>query len=169
MKQVRKRIQNIDRLMTEKKEIREDLISEANVLSEFSILKSIPGIGELTSALLLAELGDIRRFKTNKQLNAYVGIDIRRYQSGTIYRKDRIQKRGNKRARKILYYTVQNMIKRQKYIDNHIIDYYYKMKKEPYTKKHKVAMIACMNRLLKTIHYLIHAQQEYDYTKSPRS
>lgn len=169
VKQVRKRIQNIDRLITEKKEIREDLISEANVLSEFSILESIPGIGELTSALLLAELGDIRRFETNKQLNAYVGIDIRRYRSGTIYKKDRIQKRGNKRARKILYYTVQNMIKRQKYIDNHIIDYYYKMKKEPYTKKHKVAMIACMNRLLKTIHYLINTQQEYDYTKSPRS
>lgn len=169
VKQVRKRIRNIDRLLTEKKAIRQDLISEASVLSDFSILESIPGIGELTSALLLAELGDIQRFKTNKQLNAFVGIDIRRYQSGTIYKKDRIQKRGNKRARMILYYTIQNMIKRQKYIDNHIIDYYYKMKKEPYTKKHKVAMIACMNRLLKTIHYLIHTQQEYDYTKSPRS
>lgn len=169
VKQVRKRIKNIDRLLDEKREIRKELISEATVLTEFSILESIPGIGGLTSALLLAELGDIQRFKTNKQLNAFVGIDIRRYQSGTIYKRDRIQKRGNKRARMILYYTVQNMIKRQKYIDNHIIDYYYKLKKEPYTKKHKVAMVACMNRLLKTIHYLIHTQQEYDYTKSPRS
>ncbi|MBG9985176.1 IS110 family transposase [Aerococcaceae bacterium DSM 111022] len=103
------------------------MISEATVLTEFSILESIPGIGEVTSALLLAELGDIQRFKTNKQLNAFVGIDIRRYQSGTIYKRDRIQKRGNKRARMILYYTVQNMIKRHKYIDNHIIDYYYKL------------------------------------------
>lgn len=132
-------------------------------------MASIPGLGQLTSALILAELGDIRRFKTNKQLNAFIGIDIRRYQSGTIYKKDRIQKRGNKRARVILYYAVQNFLKHQKYIDNHVIDYYYKLKKEPYAKKHKVAMVACMNRLLKTIHYLIHTQQEYDYTKSPRS
>ncbi|MDN6186222.1 MAG: IS110 family transposase, partial [Tetragenococcus halophilus] len=38
----------------------------------------------------------------------------------------------------------------------------------PYVKKHKVAMIACMNKLLKTIHYLISNNEYYDYTKSPR-
>lgn len=168
VKQVRRRIQIIRRLLEDKHSVRSELIAEAAVLSDFHILESIPGIGELTSALLLAELGDIRRFKTNKQLNAFVGIDIRRYQSGTIYKRDRIQKRGNKKARMILYYTVQNMLKGQKHTDNHIVDYYYVLKKEPYTKKHKVAMIACMNRLLKTIHFLIHAQQEYDYAKSPR-
>lgn len=72
--------------------MRKELIKVAAELSEFSLLESIPGIGELTSALLLAELGDVQRFKTNKQLNAFVGIDIRRYQSGTMYKKDRIQK-----------------------------------------------------------------------------
>ena len=169
VKQVRRRIQNVRRLIDDKNSVRKELIKVATELPEFALLESIPGIGELTSALLLAELGDIHRFKTNKQVNAFVGIDIRRYQSGTIYKRDRIQKRGNKRARMILYYTVQNMIKRQKYIENHVIDYYYKLKKEPYNKKHRVAMIACINRLLKTIHYLVHTQQEYDYTKSPRS
>ncbi|WP_338133766.1 transposase, partial [Staphylococcus felis] len=33
---------------------------------------SIPGLGELTTALLIGELGDITHFETNKQLNAYV-------------------------------------------------------------------------------------------------
>ncbi|WP_317913281.1 transposase [Carnobacterium maltaromaticum] len=52
------------------------------------MIESIPGIGELTAALLISELGDIRRFHSNKQLNAYVGIDIRTYQPGTIHYRD---------------------------------------------------------------------------------
>ena len=32
---------------------------------------------------------------------------------------------------------------------NHIVDYYYKLKKQPYSKHHKVATIACMNKFLK--------------------
>ncbi|HHD7397461.1 TPA: transposase, partial [Staphylococcus pseudintermedius] len=39
-----------------------------------------------------------RIFKTNKQLNAFVGIDIKRYQSGTSKSRDTINKRGNKKA-----------------------------------------------------------------------
>lgn len=30
-------------------------------------------------------------------------------------------------------------------------------------------MIACMNKLLKTIHYLVLNEKEYDYSKSPQS
>ena len=32
--------------------------------------------------MIIGEIGDIKRFKSNKQLNAFVGIDIKRYQSG---------------------------------------------------------------------------------------
>ncbi|WP_425596641.1 transposase [Staphylococcus pseudintermedius] len=35
----------------------------------------------------------IREFKTNKQLNAFVGIDIKRYQSGTSKSRDTINKK----------------------------------------------------------------------------
>ena len=43
----------------------------------FEIIYSIPGIGDLTAAMIIGELGDISRFKSNKQLNAFVGIDIK--------------------------------------------------------------------------------------------
>lgn len=41
---------------------------------------TIPGVGEITATMIIGELGDITRFKTNKQLNAYVGIDINQEQ-----------------------------------------------------------------------------------------
>lgn len=48
--------------------------------------------------MILGELGDTTQFKSNKQLNAYEGIDIKRYQSGGTQFRDTINKRGNKKA-----------------------------------------------------------------------
>ncbi len=59
---------------------------------------------------LIGEIGDINRFDNHKQLNAYAGIDIRRFQSGTLFYRDKINKCGNRHLRKILYFTIQNMI-----------------------------------------------------------
>src|SRR5690625_4946199 len=102
-------------------------------------------------------------------MNAYIGIDIRSYQSGTLQRKDRINKRGNAKARMIFYFIVRNMLRVQKTSRNHIVDYYYKMKKQPINKHDKVAMVAFMNKLVKVIHFLVNTEIFYDYTKSPRS
>ncbi|EJE25708.1 IS110 family transposase, partial [Staphylococcus epidermidis] len=51
--------------------------------------------------------------------------------------------------------------------DNHVVDYYYKLRKQPNEKPHKTAIIACINRLLKTIHYLVMNHKLYDYQMSP--
>ncbi len=67
---------------------------------EYQVLLSFPGIGEATAVCLIGEIGDIRRFQNHKQLNAYVGIDIMRYQSGNTYYKDKINKRGNNKHEK---------------------------------------------------------------------
>ncbi|PEE35877.1 IS110 family transposase [Bacillus pseudomycoides] len=111
----------------------------------------------------LAEIGDITRFKNNKQLNAFAGIDIRRFQSGKTFFKDKINKRGNKHLRKLLFLIIQNMIKQRRYGQNHIVEYYDKLKTQPYNKCHKVASIACVNKLLKLLFYLITHNTHYDY------
>jgi transposase len=42
--------------------------------SQAKLLLTIPGIGDLTALLLIAELGDIQRFKSSRQVAAYVGL-----------------------------------------------------------------------------------------------
>lgn len=39
-----------------------------------SLLRTIPGVGEVTSEVVLAELGDVRRFRSAKQVVAYAGL-----------------------------------------------------------------------------------------------
>ncbi len=46
------------------------MIKKAEGSPCFLLYQTFPGIGALTAALLLGELGDITRFKTHKQLNA---------------------------------------------------------------------------------------------------
>lgn len=144
-----------------------EMIDLARELNCFQNIISIPGIGELTAAMIIGELGDMSNLHSHKQLNAFVGIDIKRYQSGLTHYKDTVNKRGNKKARRLLFLVICNILRGQHRFKNHIVDYYYKLRKQPNEKSHKTAIVACMNRLLKTIHNLVTENKKYDYLKSP--
>lgn len=77
--------EQLRQLVLLKKQLQKELVDNAQQFKEFYIYNSFPGIGDVTAALLIAELGDITRFNNPKQLNAYVGIDIQRYQSGNFW------------------------------------------------------------------------------------
>ena len=156
-------------LTRKREEVIKRMESIAQRLPEYILYCSFPGIGKQTAAQLMGELGDISRFDNANQLNAFVGIDIRRYQSGTYLGQDHINKRGNPIARKLLYFTVGNMIRQQHANFNHIVDYYYRLKeKRPHPKLNKVAMVACMNKTLKCLLSMIkhHEKYHYRYTDS---
>lgn len=134
----------------------------AKKLPELEVLKSIPGISTVTAVSLIAELGDIRRFRTTNQINAFVGIDLRHYESGNYTASDRISKRGNPYARKILYQAVMAMVSTSRYQSNHINDYYQK-KKQPSQHGTKKIAVAAMGRLIRTIYHLVMKNETYDY------
>ncbi|WP_345772949.1 transposase, partial [Mammaliicoccus sp. N-M52] len=86
-------IQKLKKSIGQLSQLDKEMIQLAQELDCFEIIYSIPGIGDLTAAMIIGELGDISRFKSNKQLNAFVGIDIKRYQSGGTHYRDTINKR----------------------------------------------------------------------------
>lgn len=68
------------------------------------LLTSIPGIGEQTAAVLLAEVGRIEDYKNARQLAAYAGLTPCERSSGTSVKgKTRLSCTGNVRLRKALY------------------------------------------------------------------
>jgi len=68
------------------------------------LLRSIPGVGKVSAATLVATIGDIHRFSQPEKLVAYIGLDSRVHQSGTsINGKGYISKRGNRYLRYILF------------------------------------------------------------------
>lgn len=60
------------------------------------------GISTLSAMVLLAEIGDFRRFDSPRQLMAFVGLVPREYSSGGKERRGGITKTGNNHVRRIL-------------------------------------------------------------------
>lgn len=135
-------------------------------LPEYELLQTIPGIGSSTTIRLISELGDMRRFNTRQQLNSYVGIDTTEVDSGDHQSARHITKHGNPHARRILYWTVILMINPQMR-NNHIRDAYEKRREASSSKKKLI--VRQMDRLIKTILYLIKTNQPYSYELAPQS
>jgi len=63
---------------------------------------SIPGIGPIVSMCLIAEIGDITRFKSYRHLSSYVGFIPNSHQSGEKDPTGRLTYRSNKYLRSML-------------------------------------------------------------------
>jgi transposase len=73
-------------------------------------LMTVPGVNVICAATFLAAIGDIRRFRTARQLVAYLGLDPRVRQSGSEpARSGRISKRGSASARWALVEAAWNV------------------------------------------------------------
>ncbi|HWW76830.1 MAG TPA: IS110 family transposase [Pyrinomonadaceae bacterium] len=69
------------------------------------LLDSIPGVGEATAASLLAEVPEIKQYKSAREVAAFAGLVPRERQSGSSVRgRVRLSKIGNARLRKALYF-----------------------------------------------------------------
>ena len=118
----------------------------------FETINSIYGIGEFTTSIIIAELGDINRFNNIKELTAYCGLDPSIKQSGkSINVHGPISKSGNKYMRKILYIAVLNIIRLTSISkqENDIEIYYRKKRNEG--KHHYASTVACTTKLLRKI------------------
>lgn len=119
----------------------------AKSLIEFSTIRAMPGIGDTLAPRIIAEIGDIRRFKNRNSLIAYAGIDAPPYQSGTFTATERhISKRGNSYLRKIGYEIMQSVIK-HKISGDPVYEYICQKRLEG--KPGKKAMIAGLNKFLR--------------------
>jgi transposase len=86
-------------------QIRKHINNHPDLREQKDLLDSIPGIGETTAALFLAEIVDIKQYKNARQVAAFAGLVPRERRSGTSVRgKVRLSKIGNARLRKALYF-----------------------------------------------------------------
>lgn len=85
--------------------IRDHINSHPRLKRQRELLDSIPGIAETTAAVLLAEVPDISRYQSARQVAAFAGLVPRERQSGSSVRgRVRLSKIGNARLRKALYF-----------------------------------------------------------------
>jgi len=118
-------------------------------------LLSIKGLGVISVAGLIGEVGDFSKFRTQSEIMKLAGLDLYEVSSGKRKGEKRITKRGRSLMRKILYFAALPMIGK-----NGIMHEYY----ERLTGRDMLrmrALVAVMRKLLGIIHAILRDDRDY--------
>lgn len=125
-----------------------EMDSLAKTLPEYQTVSSMNGVGPKTRSRLIAEIGNVTRFRNASCLIAFCGIDTPPYDSGQFHADNRhITKRGNKYLRKVGYEIMRNLKTSHPKQDTAVYDYI--VQKELEGKAKKAAKIAGLNKFLR--------------------
>ncbi len=155
---IKKRIEFLD---SQEKEIRGEISqlvqNDEDVKNIVAIICSLPGVGLLTAATVLAETNGFDLVRNKRQLASYAGLDVKEKQSGTSVRgKPCISKKGNRYLRKAMHLPALSAI-----MQGGLFKEIY----ERLLAKHGIkmkAVVAVQRRLLEMIYTLYKTKQKYD-------
>ena len=86
-----------------RKAIQDHIDNDPDLRGRHQLLTSIPGVGDTSSAQLLAFLGDLNKYSDVRQIVAHAGLNPAQRQSGNYEGKARISRVGDANFRKKLY------------------------------------------------------------------
>lgn len=140
----------------------EELEKQLKETGFYESLLSIQGIGIVSAATLVGEIGDINRFKSYEQIRRYAGLNLVENSSGTHKGKTTISKRGRSLLRSILYRIAFTMVSKNKEIKE--LYKHLTTRKENQLKK-KQAIVAVIGKILQIIYAVVTKNEEYKATR----
>ena len=153
------RLEEIEKEVEQMKEKLEELASE--IYEEWETLSSIKSISKTQLIFVLAEIGDIRRFKTPRHLLSYAGLKLfKKNESGDKESNSKINKKGNRRIRKNIFLIAKTLI-----IHNRTFRHLYcryKSYNRKYTNTDKSMLIGVACKLLRIIYGIMKNKTRYD-------
>ncbi|MFD1673695.1 IS110 family transposase [Alicyclobacillus fodiniaquatilis] len=138
--------------------LEDEIDALAVTFEEWRIVQSIPGVGEKIAATIISEIGEIERFNDPKKLVAFAGVDPSVFASGKFVASvNRITKRGSNRLRHTLYVAVLCGLRKS---GSKRLKAFYDRKREE-GKPHKLAVVACINKMLHWIYALLKRNETF--------
>jgi transposase len=132
------------------------MMREQRYKINYYLLRTIPGIGPLTAASILVEIGDVQRFETFYQLNSFVGLLPMEHSSGASENKLSLTVRKHRQLRSDLVESAWTA----KRTDPAMALYFNNQIKK---KDSKVVIIKIARKLLNRIRYVLLNQKPYVY------
>ena len=142
--------------------INEKLEEQLKETGFYESIISIKGIGVVSAAMLIGEIGDINRFDSYEQIRRYAGLNLVENSSGKHQGQTTISKRGRGLLRSILYKMAFSMVGHNDEIKQ--LYKYLTTRTERQLKK-KQAMIAVTGKILQIIYAIVTKNEEYKATR----
>jgi transposase len=139
LEHVAEKIRNVETKLEERYSKDEDV----------GLIRTIPGIGLVTATVIKAEIGDVTRFSSSKDLAAYVGLTPTTYQSGEKEWSGHTRQ-GNDRIKHVL---IEAMLFHIRYCPSSRISQYNVRKREAIGRKK--AVVATARKLMEAIYFML--------------
>jgi transposase len=151
------------------KSIESLMLSEAKITQaiikfesrDIELLESIPGIGQLTSRVIVGAVDEITRFESKKSLAKYGALTPRIYQSGNVTRLGRISRDGRHEIRRVLLQCSHKVARMKSYEARPLKEFFDRIKKR---RGKKIAVIALARKLLTIAYGVLKSKKAYDPT-----
>jgi len=125
-------------------------------------LLSIPGVGVVTAAVFLSEVGDMARYTDWRQLRRLAGYNLTENSSGQKKGRTQISKRGRPGLRSILYQAAVTLVAKNKEFGA-LYRYLRTRRENPLAGPQALVAVAC--KLLRVIFALVKKREMYDPQK----
>ena len=150
-------------LLEKQKEELEGQMADALQKTDYAgFLLSIKGIGVVTLAACLGELGEPTRFDSPRQMSRMAGYNLIEDSSGKNKSGTKISKRGRKNLRSVLYQMALTMVAKNEEMKQ-LYRYLKTREKDPLRKMQ--ALIVISKKILTLIHTLAKKKESYDPDK----
>lgn len=139
------------------KAIKEHIKKHDGLRGKRDLLKSIPGVGDVTIEAILSEINGFEGFETVEQVVAYMGLSPKERTSGTSVKgKASLCKIGNARLRKVLYMPTLSAIQHNPFVTA----LYDRLMAK--SKNGMIVACACMKKLVHIIYGVIKSGKPFN-------
>lgn len=128
--------------------------------SDYVRLQQLPGIGPIHALIILAEAGDLRRFRHHRQFLKFCGLDLATHQSGQFRGQTKLSKYGNARLRRAFWMAGQVAIRQR---ENSFRDKYerYIARDRDNADLRRKAFTAIAAKMARVAHAVIKSGEDY--------
>jgi transposase len=149
----------MDEIGAHQQRIEKKIAGHINNTALYRIVSSIPGIGPVTGAAIIAEVGDFARFKTPSALVSYAGLYPRERSSGGVQRFGGMSKEGSRTLR---YSIIEASMRVRDTERSRNLYSHYDAARERRKKKPKQARVVLAHKMLTIMWYLVKRGISYD-------
>lgn len=123
---------------------------------------TIKGVGIMTAAGFVSEIGDIKRFTHPSQIQKLAGLNLIEDSSGKHKGKTCISKRGRSRLRALLFRVIMPLVSKNNEFKI-LHEYYTNRKENPLKKKQSLILLCC--KLIRIFFAIMNKKVEYNPQK----
>jgi len=155
-------LQEVKRTVLTLKEMDLHLKSLLKGIPSASYLLSIPGVGPLSAAVFLGELGNPGHFHNARQIVKYAGYDPQESDSGSWVGRKHISKKGRWLLRKCLFFMSMRVIVLSKFFQQYYLRKLETKNRVGQQPRRKEILCAVAIKLIRVIHSLLRDKRRFE-------